>query len=87
MGDNERLCAAEHRLLLERFSTPGGARTRECWVGRPALDILSYRGSRRSKIIQGSYQETEQAVKKAKEDMIGTQCEEIETCLNKINSK
>ena len=27
------------------------------------------------------------AVKKAKEDWIGAQCEEIETCLNKNNSK
>ena len=27
------------------------------------------------------------AVKKAKEDSIGAQCEEIETCLNKSNSK
>ena len=26
-------------------------------------------------------------MKKAKEDWIGTQCEEIETCLNKNNSK
>ena len=29
----------------------------------------------------------QKAVKKAKEDWIGTQCEEIETCLNKNNSK
>ena len=29
----------------------------------------------------------QKAVKKAKEDWIGTQCEEIETCLNKTNSK
>ena len=29
----------------------------------------------------------QQAVKKAKEDWIGAQCEEIETCLNKNNSK
>ena len=28
-----------------------------------------------------------QAVKKSKEDWIGAQCEEIETCLNKNNSK
>ena len=27
------------------------------------------------------------AVKKAKEDWIGTQCKDIETCLNKNNSK
>ena len=29
----------------------------------------------------------QKAVKKAKEDWIGAQCEEIETCLNKSNSK
>ena len=29
----------------------------------------------------------QEAVKKAKEDRIGAQCEEIETCLNKNNSK
>ena len=29
----------------------------------------------------------QKAVKKAKEDWIGDQCEEIETCLNKNNSK
>ena len=29
----------------------------------------------------------QKAVKKAKEDWIGVQCEEIETCLNKNNSK
>ena len=29
----------------------------------------------------------QKAVKKAKEDWLGAQCEEIETCLNKINSK
>ena len=28
----------------------------------------------------------QKAVKKAKEDWIGAQCEEIETCLNKNNS-
>ena len=30
---------------------------------------------------------TQKAVKKAKEDWIGAQCKEIETCLNKNNSK
>ena len=29
----------------------------------------------------------QKAVKKAKEDWVGAQCEEIETCLNKNNSK
>ena len=29
----------------------------------------------------------QKAVKKAKEDWIGSQCEEIEACLNKNNSK
>ena len=29
----------------------------------------------------------QRAVKKAKEDRIGAQCEEIETCMNKSNSK
>ena len=29
----------------------------------------------------------QKAIKKTKEDWIGAQCEEIETCLNKTNSK
>ena len=29
----------------------------------------------------------QKAVKKAKQDLIGAQCKEIETCLNKNNSK
>ena len=34
----------------------------------------------------GKQTRIQKAVKKAKEDWIGTRCEEIETCLNKINS-
>ena len=34
-----------------------------------------------------AYRRVQKAVKRAKEDWIGTQCEEIETCLNKNNSK
>ena len=34
----------------------------------------------------GKQTRIQKAVKKAKEDWIGTQCEEIETCLNKNNS-
>ena len=34
-----------------------------------------------------AYKRIQEAVKKAKEDWIGVQCEEIETCLNKNNSK
>ena len=37
--------------------------------------------------INVSNMRVQKAVKKAKEDWIGAQCEEIETCLNKNNSK
>ena len=43
------------------------------WAG----DVLEPEANRR----------VQKAVKKAKEDWIGAQCEEIETCLNKNNSK
>ena len=40
-----------------------------------------------AKEYRGANRRIHKAVKKAKEDWIGAQCEEIETCLNKNNSK
>ena len=40
-----------------------------------------------AKYYRGAYKSIQEAVKKAKENWIGTQCENIETCLNKDNSK
>ena len=39
------------------------------------------------KAVKKANKRIQKAVKKAKEDMIDAQCEEIETCLNKHNSK
>ena len=41
-GDNGRLCAMKPRLLLERFQPGAGLETGSA---RPALYLLSYRGS------------------------------------------
>ena len=40
-----------------------------------------------AKEYRGANSRIQKAVKKANEDWIGAQCEEIETCLNKNNSK
>ena len=39
------------------------------------------------KTINGRNKRIQKALKKAKEDQIGTECEEIEACLNKNNIK
>ena len=40
-----------------------------------------------AKEYKKAYRRVQKAVKKAKEDWIGAQCEEIKTCLNKNNSR
>ena len=68
-------------------------RRRKPWVTRDVLDLCDER--RDSKKKQYEVEEAKEyrkanriqkAVKKAKEDYICAQCEEIETCLNKNNS-
>ena len=66
-------------------------RRKKPWVTKDVLDLCDERrdlkkgyeaeGAREAK------RRVQKAVKKAKEDRIGAQCEEIETCLNKNNSK
>ena len=65
------------------------------WVTKDVLDLCDERRDLKKKRYEAEgakeYREAnrriQKAVKKAKEDWIGTQCEEIETCLNKTNSK
>ena len=70
-------------------------RRRKPWVTKDVLDLCDERRDLKKKWYQAEganeYREAnrriQKAVKKAKEDWIGAQCEEIETCLNKNNSK
>ena len=65
------------------------------WVTRDVLDLCDERRFLKKKRYEAEgakrYREAkkriQKAVKKAKEDWIGAQCEEVETCLNKNNSK
>ena len=65
------------------------------WVAKDVLDLCDERRILKKKRYKAEgakeYREAnrriQKAVKKAKEDWIGAQCEEIETCLNKYNSK
>ena len=65
------------------------------WVTKDILDLCDERRDLKKKRFEAEgakeYREAnrriQKAVKKAKEDWIGAQCEEIETCLNKNNSK
>ena len=65
------------------------------WVTKDVLDLFDERRDLKKKPYEAEgakeYREAnrriQKAVKKAKEDWIGAQCEEIETCLNKNNSK
>ena len=64
------------------------------WVTRDLLDLCNERRDLKKRYEAKGAQEyretnkrTQKAVKKAKEDWMGSQCEEIETCLNKNNSK
>ena len=64
------------------------------WVTKDVLDLCDKRRYLKKKLHEAEgakeYREAnrriQKAVKKAKEDWIGAQCEEIETCLNKNNS-
>ena len=70
-------------------------RRKKPWVTKDVLDLCDERRDLKKKRYEAEgakeYREAnrrvQKAVKKAKEDWIGTQCEEIETCLNKNNSK
>ena len=70
------------------------SRRKKPWVTKDVLDLCDERRDlkkNRYEIGAKEYGEAnrriQKAVKKAKEDWIGAQCEEIETCLNKNNSK
>ena len=64
------------------------------WVTKDVLDLCDERRDLKKKRYETEgakeYREVnrriQKAVKKAKEDWIGAQCEDIETCLNKNNS-
>ena len=69
-------------------------RRKKPWVTKDALDLCDERRNLKKRYeAEGAkeYREAnrriQKAVKKAKEDWIGAQCEEFETCLNKNNSK
>ena len=50
-------------------------------------DLKKKRYEAEGERIQGSKQEGSEGCEESKEDWIGAQCEEIETCLSKNNSK
>ena len=71
-------------------------RRKKPWVTKDVLNLCDDRREflRRSGMKQNGQKNTgkqtggfRKVVKKAKEDWIGAQCEEIKTCLNKNNSK
>ena len=70
-------------------------RRKKPWVTKDVLDLCDERRDLKKKRYEAEgakeYREAnrriQKAVKEAKEDWIGAQCEEIETCLNKNNSK
>ena len=69
-------------------------RRKKPWVTKDVLDLCDERSDLKKKRYEAGAKEyreanrrVQKAVKKAKEDWIGTQCEEIKTCLNKNNSK
>ena len=64
------------------------------WVTRDVLDLCDERRNLKkwyeaegAKEYREANKRIQKAVTKAKEDWIGAQCEEIETCLNKNTSK
>ena len=84
------------QLDLNRYKLFGKERRRKKpWVTKDVLDLCDERRDLKKKRYEAEgakeYREAnrrvQKAVKKAKEDWIGAQCEEIETCLNKNNSK
>ena len=70
-------------------------RRKKTWVTKDVLDLCDERRDLKKKRYEAEgakeYREAnrriQKAVKKAKEDWIGAQCEEIEICLNKNSSK
>ena len=72
-----------------------GRRRKKPWVTKDVLDLCDERRDLKKKRYEAEgakeYREAnrrvQKAVKKTKEDWIGALCEEIETCLNKNNSK
>ena len=70
-------------------------RRKKPWVTKDVLDLCDERRDLKKKRYEAKgekeYRDAnrriQKAVKKAKEDWIGAQCEEVETCLNKNNSK
>ena len=70
-------------------------RRKKSWVTKDVLDLCDERRDLKKKRYEAEgakeYREAnrrvQKAAKKAKEDWIGAQCKEIETCLNKNNSK
>ena len=70
-------------------------RKKKPWVTKNVLDLCDERRDLKKKRYEAEgakeYREAnrriQKAVKKTKEDWIGAQCEEIETCLNKNNRK
>ena len=63
------------------------------WITKHVLDLCDERNlkvryeAEGAKEYRKANRRIQKAMKKAKEDWIGAQCEEIETCLNKNNSK
>ena len=70
-------------------------RRKKPWVTKDVPDLCDERRDLKKKRYEAegakeyrvANRRVQKAVKKAKEDSIGAQCEEIETCLNKNNSK
>ena len=69
-------------------------RRKKPWITKDVLDLCDERRALKkqyeaegAKEYREANKRIQKAVKKAKEDWIGAQCEEIETCLNKNNSK
>ena len=70
-------------------------RRKKLWVTKDVLDLCDERRDLKKKRYEAEgekeYREAnrriQEAVKKAKEDWIGAQCEEIETCLNKTTAR
>ena len=80
-------------FVSKRFLTELIYNWKKPWVTKDVLDLCDERRDLKKKRYEAEgakeYREAnrrfQKAVKKAKEDWIGAQCEEIETCLNKNN--
>ena len=69
-------------------------RRKKPWVTKDVLDLCDKRRNLKKKRYEAGAKEyreanrrIQKAMKKAKEDWIGAQCEEVKTCLNKNKSK